>query len=119
MGSRADAASLIREARRRHGFDQRKLARRAGTSQTHVSRIERAEISPTVDMLSRLLAAMGERLEVVAVAAPAPGQPGYFPSERDERRADFRELSPGERVAEAISISRTATRIALAAQGAK
>lgn len=119
MQSARDPASLIREARRRHGLDQRTLAQSAGTSQTQVSRVERGEISPTVAMLSRLLTAMGERLELVAVTAPAQGRPGYLPPHRDERRADFRELTPAARVAEAISISRTATRVAAAAQGAR
>ncbi len=109
---------LIREARRRHGLDQRALAQRAGTSQTQVSRIERGEISPTVATLTRLLAAMGERLELVPMTAPGPGRPGYLPPHRDERRAEFRELTPAERVAEAISISRTATRVAAAAERA-
>lgn len=37
---------------------------RGGTSQNAISRIERDELSPSVDTLQRLLAVMGERLEL-------------------------------------------------------
>jgi transcriptional regulator with XRE-family HTH domain len=111
----ADAGALIRDARRRHGLDQRELAQRAATSQTQVSRIERGEISPSVASLSRLLGAMGERLGLIADPAPLPGTPGWFPPHDVERRRDFQETTPEDRVAQAISLSRTATRIAAAA----
>jgi hypothetical protein len=45
------------------------------------------------------------------------GEPGWFPDHTEERRADFRRTTPGERVAETIAISRTATKIAAAAYG--
>jgi len=110
-----DAAGLIRDARQRHGLDQRTLAARAGTSQTQISRIECGEISPSTATLSRLLAALGERLELVAAPAP-PGSRAYLPTHASERRRDFLRTTPAERVAEAISLSRTATRIAAAAR---
>jgi transcriptional regulator with XRE-family HTH domain len=37
---------------------------RAGTSQNAISRLERDEISPSMGTIERLLAAMGERLEL-------------------------------------------------------
>ncbi len=37
---------------------------RAGTSQNAISRIERDQLSPSVDTLRRLLAVMGEQLEL-------------------------------------------------------
>ncbi len=55
---------LIRSTRERHGLSQVQLALRAGTSQNAVSRVERDEISPSVDTIQRLLGAMGERLEL-------------------------------------------------------
>ena len=55
---------LIRSTRERHGLTQAQLALRAGTSQNAVSRAERDEISSSVDTIQRLLAAMGERLEL-------------------------------------------------------
>jgi len=56
--------AMIRSTRERHGLTQAQLALRAGTSQNAVSRIERDEISPSVDTVQRLLGAMGERLEL-------------------------------------------------------
>jgi transcriptional regulator with XRE-family HTH domain len=103
-----DSGALIREARRRHGLSQQTLARRAGTTQKHVSRIERGEISPSTATLARLLAAMGERLEVRAV-------PGARDNRSDhELRADFEQLSASERLAQTAALSRTLTGIASA-----
>lgn len=56
--------TLIRTTRERHGLTQAQLAVRAGTSQTAISRIERDGLSPTVETLRRLLAVMGEELEL-------------------------------------------------------
>src|SRR5690349_16559912 len=53
---------LVREARARHGLSQERLARRAGTTQSAISRIEQERVSPTVDTLSQLLRLMGEDL---------------------------------------------------------
>jgi hypothetical protein len=47
---------------------------------------------------------------------PKMGQRGWLPDEDAIRRAKFRSTTPGERVAEAISISRTVTKIAAARQ---
>jgi transcriptional regulator with XRE-family HTH domain len=115
----SSAGVLLRDARRRHGLDQRVLAQRAGTSQTQISRIERGEISPSVDTLSRLLAAVGERLEMTAAPASRPGAPDYIPDHAAERRHEFSNSTPSERVSTAISLSRTATRIAAAAGAAR
>jgi transcriptional regulator with XRE-family HTH domain len=104
------AADLLREARTRNGLDQRALARRAGTTQAQVSRIERGEISPGVDTLARLLAAMGEQLEL----ASAPGPRGNARTE--DLRRDFEQLTPGERVAQAIQLSELLTAVAAAAE---
>ncbi len=51
------AATLLREARTRAGLSQRALARRAGTAQSVVARIESGQSSPTWETLERLLAA--------------------------------------------------------------
>jgi transcriptional regulator with XRE-family HTH domain len=60
-----DAAKTLREARKRAGLTQAELARRARTSQATISAYERGRKDPSVATLSRLLAAMGLRLEVV------------------------------------------------------
>lgn len=44
---------------------------------------------------------------------PAMGTPGYYPDQAQERRIEFTRTTPGERVAEAIRLSRFATRIAV------
>ena len=55
---------LIRDARARHGLSQERLARRAGTRQSAISRLERDELSPSVETLDLIMKAMGERLEL-------------------------------------------------------
>jgi transcriptional regulator with XRE-family HTH domain len=99
------SGELIRDARRRHRLDQRALARRARTSQAQISRIERGEISPSVETLERLLACMGERLRLVAQPLPHGNVPA------DELRADFRRTTPEERLAQAAELSRVLTSI--------
>ena len=57
------AASSLRYARKKASLSQRELARRAGTTQATISRIEEGVISPRLDTLERLLAACGFQLE--------------------------------------------------------
>ena len=57
-----EPGQLLREARIRHGLSQERLARRAGTTQSAISRIEQGRISPTVQTLAELLRLMGEDL---------------------------------------------------------
>jgi transcriptional regulator with XRE-family HTH domain len=45
---------LIKRRRQRHGLSQRILALRAGTDQAAISRIERGDISPSVETVERL-----------------------------------------------------------------
>jgi hypothetical protein len=48
-----------------------------------------------------------------ASSGQAPmGLPGYMPDHGQERRVDYLRSTPSERLAEAISLSRTATRLA-------
>lgn len=54
--------ALLREARARAGLTQRELARRAGTSQSVVARIEQGRCDPSTATLARLLAAAGFEL---------------------------------------------------------
>jgi transcriptional regulator with XRE-family HTH domain len=53
---------LLREARIRHGLSQERLAIRAGTTQSAISRIEQERGSPTIRTLQELLRLMGEDL---------------------------------------------------------
>jgi transcriptional regulator with XRE-family HTH domain len=62
----ADAGDLLREARQGHGVSQKSLARRASTTQSAISRIERNQVSPSVDALEDLLFLLGEDLVIEA-----------------------------------------------------
>ncbi len=105
------AAELIRTTRSRHGLSQERLARRAGTRQSAISRLERGDVSPTVETLELLLNAMGERLEL----AGAPLERRYDPLHRQANAA----RSPEERLALAISWNRMAGRLAAAGREAR
>lgn len=58
----SEPGRLLREARLRHGLSQERLATRAGTTQSAISRIEQERGSPTVRTLTELLNLMGEDL---------------------------------------------------------
>ena len=72
---------MLRDARIRHGLSQERLARRAGTTQSAISRIEQERISPTVQTLAELLHLMGEDL----VLGAQPRDAGIDPTLIDER----------------------------------
>lgn len=52
-----------------------------------------------------------------ATQGPSRGwaEPGYLPDHTAERRAEYVRTTPGQRVAEAIEASRTATKLAVVA----
>ena len=81
---------LLREARRRHGLSQKRLAIRAGTTQSVVSRIERDRVSPSMETLGELLHLLGEDL----VLATEPSEWGI---DRTLIRERLR-LTPSERI---------------------
>ncbi|MBA2706525.1 MAG: helix-turn-helix transcriptional regulator [Gemmatimonadaceae bacterium] len=56
------AAELLALARTAAGLSQRDLARKAGTAQSVVARIELGETSPSWNTLTRLVRATGSRL---------------------------------------------------------
>ena len=59
------ATSILRYVRRKANLSQRELARRAGTTQATISRIEEGLISPRFDTLERLLDACGFELQAI------------------------------------------------------
>jgi transcriptional regulator with XRE-family HTH domain len=90
---------LLREARKRHGLSQERLAIRAGTTQSAISRIEQERGSPTVRTLEELLHLMGEDL----VLGSEKRETGidltlnqknleFNPAQRVERGLDFADL---------------------------
>lgn len=102
---------MIRATRERRGLSQARLARRVGTRQSAISRLESDEISPSVATLDLLLRAMGEGLRLDAV-----------PPEREydllHRRATGAR-PPAERLALGISWNRMAGRLAAAGREAR
>lgn len=100
------AGELLRQTRLRHGLDQRTLARRAGTTQAQISRIERGKVSPAATTLARLLVAMGEQLAMTA----APGLRGNQPTAR--LRETFVHASPETGFVEAVELSEALSAIA-------
>jgi transcriptional regulator with XRE-family HTH domain len=104
-----NAGEILRQARVERGLDQSDLARRAGTSQAYVSRIERGAVSPSLQTLSRLLNAMGMRL----LTALEPLPPGNA-SVSDLRR-DLIEMTPEQRARQAMELSRFLTGVEAAA----
>ncbi|MEV6361555.1 helix-turn-helix domain-containing protein [Nocardia asteroides] len=57
-------AELFYEARTAAGLTQAELARRMGTTQPTIARIEGGGRVPTMDMLERLATAVGQHLEI-------------------------------------------------------
>lgn len=94
------AGELIRTRRSAYGLTQEQLARRAGTTQAALSRLERGELSPTVATLERLLGCLGEELELGAHRSA-------LQVDRDHLR-DHRNRVPSERLALAMSWNRLA-----------
>jgi transcriptional regulator with XRE-family HTH domain len=105
------AGELIRTTRIKRGLSQERLARRVGTQQSAISRLEADEISPGVETLDLLLRAMGERLEL----AGRKPERDYDPI---HRRATA-ERSPSERLALGMSWNRMAGRLAAAGRAAR
>ena len=101
----------MRETRRRHGLDQTDLARLAGTAQPAISRIERDVVSPSLETLNRILEAMGETVLVSTRSLNEPPPRGGNQSIA-ELRADYRDLTPEERLAQAAQLSEVATELA-------
>ncbi len=65
--------SSVRTARRRAGVSQVELARRTGTSQPAIARLERGMVSPTVITLDRIARALGTELIIDFEPNISPG----------------------------------------------
>jgi transcriptional regulator with XRE-family HTH domain len=102
---------LIRERRLAHGLTQARLALRAGTTQAAVSRLERDELSPTVDTIAGLLAVLGERPVLRSERAAPPDESEHL----DAARA----RSPQERLMLGIGWNRLADEVARAGRAAR
>lgn len=87
------------------------LARRAGTTQAAVSRIEAGHTSPTWDTVSALMLAMGSEPEIRARRLKARVDPRHLDSTRKR--------PPGDRLALALSANRLAARLRAGGRGAR
>ncbi|HUU23620.1 MAG TPA: helix-turn-helix domain-containing protein, partial [Phycisphaerae bacterium] len=64
----AEVASLIHNARRRAGLNQKQLAEKVGTTQSVISRLEDADYGGhSLNMLKRVSSALGQKVEVLFV----------------------------------------------------
>lgn len=101
-----DVGKLLRERRKANRLTQAQLALRAGSTQGAISRLERGELSPTIETIERLLAVMGEEAEIVV-------QRSGLECDLDRLHA-LRSRSPAERLAQAISWNRLAGDVSIA-----
>lgn len=63
-------STLVREARLSAGLTQAELAKRLGTTQPVVARLERADANPTFETIERALRAAGYMIELRATPRP-------------------------------------------------
>jgi transcriptional regulator with XRE-family HTH domain len=101
----------LRTNRERLGLSQRRLAVRAGTSQDAISRIERGVEAPTLERFEQLMLAMGQRLvlDVEPLESPVPG----------DKLAVSAQLTPAERLREAVEWNLAASQLAIAGEKAR
>src|SRR5206468_4268669 len=93
----AAVAEAVAKLRKSAGLSERAAARRLGTSQTQLRRMEDPRYLPSLRSLSRVAAAYGYRLSVEFLpqeAAP-PKKPAGRPA-RPQRRATSRSGSPSK-----------------------
>jgi transcriptional regulator with XRE-family HTH domain len=85
-----EADALLRRARTDAGLTQSELARRLGTSQPAIVKLERPGANPTVRTLDRALRASGHRLELNA--------PEWSPGVDESLIVRQLQLAPAERL---------------------
>jgi predicted transcriptional regulator len=95
-----EPGALLRKARERAGLTQRELARRAGTAQSVVARIELGITDPSSGTLSRLLTATG--FELIARLEPALTVDTHMMGDVER----ILRLTPEERLREVANMSR-------------
>jgi transcriptional regulator with XRE-family HTH domain len=101
---------LIRETRLRKGLSQRRLAHRAGTSQSAVARIERGEEEVTWPRLRSIMVAMGE--EPVLSSRPLPSRYDAFET------VHLRAMTPAARLESGLNVNSFASELAGAGRAA-
>jgi transcriptional regulator with XRE-family HTH domain len=104
-------AELVRATRERKRLSQRRLALRAGTSQSAIARIERGDEEVTWPRLRSLMLAMGE--EPVLASRPLASRYDARDLMRD------RNMTPESRLVNGIAFNEFATEMAQAGRRAK
>lgn len=56
---------VLRDVRKKQHMTQAQLAEKVGTNKTYISRIEKGLIEPGFNLVVRMFAAMGRRIEIV------------------------------------------------------
>jgi hypothetical protein len=97
--------AILQAARARAGLSQRRLALRAGTTQSVVARIELGQTSPTWETLARLVAAAGFELDTRITLRPVSG------SHMLDDVARILSLTPEERLREVAKACRLASAV--------
>ena len=64
LGPVYELVGAMVEARREAGLSQSEVARRIGTTQSAIARLENAHHMPSLEMLTRYAAALGRRLDI-------------------------------------------------------
>ena len=57
--------TLLRQERQRKGISIRQLAERAGVNKSTITRIEKGEMSPTIEVFEKILSAMSIGIQLV------------------------------------------------------
>lgn len=65
---RVNSGNILKQARTDKNVSQRELARRAGTSQSYVSRVEAGEVIPSLESLNSLLKSIGNKLDIDVIS---------------------------------------------------
>jgi len=80
----ADMRRALKQAREKHGWSQREMARRLGLTQTHISGIESGKIVPRYDTLLELVRTLDNDLLMV----PRALVPVVLSLVRDQAKTD-------------------------------
>jgi transcriptional regulator with XRE-family HTH domain len=102
---------LVKERRIRHGLSQRRLAHRAGTSQSAIARIESGKEEVTWSRLRLLLLVMGE--EPVLQSGPLTGRHDAWDV------LEQRKLPPETRIANGLAFNELGGELAAAGSAAR
>lgn len=106
-----EPGELIKALREEHGLTQRRLAHRAGTSQSAIARIERGEEDVTWTRLRSILLAMGEEPVLGSQGVPSRFDPDHL--------AQDMAMSPAARLSAGLDFNRFGTELAIAGARAK